>query len=323
MMEMPMAALKPSWSKPSSILFASECPPNEKIFGFALAQAAEFGAHLTIFHVYDSSGAGAFQASKDRCYYDSEERAEKHIFEPLVERARNLHIPSKIVFQPGSPANEILNFLSGHKVDRVVMGAHSPGPVGKLLVGSVAEALLRKANVPVCIVGPNVGEGTYRNLVTRKVLCDVSNQKASRVVARFGAGLAVEHNASLVLHHVIPPQERAETLGDRTPDQIEAELPSLVPDKLKHRVRVRTRVALGDPAEELLLHGRTQQADLIVLGAHGASKFAAIARSGMVYKVVAYAHCPVIALSPIVLAECGARDDRPRAREVNYMAGVI
>jgi nucleotide-binding universal stress UspA family protein len=318
-----MAALKPSWSKPSSILFASECPPNEKTFGFALAQAAEFGAHLTIFHAYDSSGAGAFQASKDRCYYDSDERAEKHHLEPLAERARNLHIPSKLVFQPGFPAEQILNYLRGHQVDRIVMGAHSPGPVGKLLVGSVAEAVLRKASVPVCIVGPNVGDGTYRNVVTRKVLCDVSNQKASRVVARFGAGVAVEHNASLVLHHVIPPQERAEILGDRTTDEIEAELPSLVPDRLKHRIRVRTRVALGDPAEELLFQGRTQQADLIVLGAQGASKFAAITRSGMVYKVVAYAHCPVITLSPALLAQCGAKEDRPRARELNYLAGVI
>jgi hypothetical protein len=54
------------------------------------------------------------------------------------------------------------------------MGAHSPGAVGKLLLGSVAEAVLRSANLPVCFVGPHVVESTYRNLVNRKVLCDVS-----------------------------------------------------------------------------------------------------------------------------------------------------
>jgi len=31
-------------------------------------------------------------------------------------------------------------------------------------------------------------------------------------------------------------------------------------------------------------------------------------RSGIVYKVPAYAHCPVITLSPIVLAECGYKE---------------
>ena len=62
----------------------------------------------------------------------------------------------------------------------------------------------------------------------------------------------------------------------------------------------------GDPTEELLYQGRAQQADLIVLGAQGASAFAAITRHGVVYKVLAHAHCPVITLSPVVLAECGA-----------------
>jgi nucleotide-binding universal stress UspA family protein len=227
------------------------------------------------------------------------------------------------VVRPGLPADEILTFLRGRKIDRVVMGAHSPGPIGKLLVGSVAEAVLRNANVPVCIVGPNVVEGTYRNPVNRKVLCDVSKQEASRVVANFGAELAARNNASLILHQVIPPQEQGQVLGGRTIDQIEAELPSLVPVELKHKVSVQTRVALGDPAEELLYQGRAQQANLIVLGAQGASQFAAVSRSGLVYKVLAYAHCPVITLSPVVLAECGARDDRPHLPEVNYLAGVI
>jgi nucleotide-binding universal stress UspA family protein len=190
-------------------------------------------------------------------------------------------------------------------------------------VGSVAETVLRTANVPVCIVGPNVVEVTYRNRVSRKILCDVSKQEASKVVANFGAELAATHNAGLILHRVIPPQERVEILGDRTIDQVEAELPSLVPVELKHKVSVRTRVVLGDPAEELLYQGRAQQANLIVLGAHGASHFAAVTRAGTVYKILAYAHCPVITLSPIVLAECGAKEDKPRLSEVNYMAGVF
>ena len=187
----------------------------------------------------------------------------------------------------------------------------------------VAEAVLRTANVPVCIVGPNVVEGTYRNRVSRKILCDVSKQEASKVVANFGAELAAEHNAGLILQQVIPPQARAEILADRTIHQIEAELPTLVPAKLQRKIRVQTRVTLGDPTEELLYQGRTQQANLIVLGAHGASHFAAITRAGTVYKVLAYAHCPVITMSPIVLAECGAREDKPRLSEVNYMAGVF
>ena len=289
---------KPGWSKPSTILFASEIPANEKAFAFALAQAVEFGADLIIFHAYDSLGVAAWADPAIECDEYSAARAVKIRLEPIAQRARNLGIQCRIVVRLG-------------------------WAVGKLLVGSVAEAVLRTANVPVCIVGPNVVEGTYRNFVTRKILCDVSKQEGSRVVAHFGAEMACRHNASLILHRVIPPQERAEALGDRTIDQIEAELPSLVPVKFKHKIRVRTKVALGDPTEELLYQGRAQQANLIVLGAQGASHFAAISRAGTVYKVLAYAQCPVITMSPIVLAQCGATEEKPRTSQVNYLAGVF
>ena len=78
----------------------------------------------------------------------------------------------------------------------------------------------------------------------------------------------------------------------------------------------------GDPTEELLYQGRAQQADLIVLGAHGASAFAAIARQGVVYKVLAHSHCPVITLSPAVLADCGVKFDKEHRAEV-FLAGVF
>lgn len=111
-------------------------------------------------------------------------------------------------------------------------------------------------------------------------------------------------------------------MGDLTIQEIAAELPSLVPARLHRKVKIQTRVTLGDPTEELLYQGRAQQANLIVMGAHGASHFAAITRAGTVYKVLAFAHCPVIALSPIALADCGAKEERISS-EVNYMAGVI
>jgi nucleotide-binding universal stress UspA family protein len=322
--EILMAATpKPGWSKPSVILFASEYPANEKAFGLALAQAVESRAELLIFHAFESLDISTSVASANRSYDIAAVRPAKQCFEPLAQRARNLRIHCRIVIRHGLPAEQILTFLRGEQVDRVVMGAHSPGPVGKLLVGSVAEAVLRNANVPVCIAGSYVVEGTYRKCVNRKVLCDVSEQEAGGVVANFAATLAARQNASLILHQVIPPQERLRVLRDHTIDQIEAKLPSLIPFELKRKVSVRTRVALGDPAEELLYQGRTQQANLIVLGAHGASQFAAITRSASVYKVLAYAHCPVITLSPVVLAECGASYEMPHPSEVNFMAGVI
>ena len=62
--------MKPGWSKPSTILFASEIPANQKAFAFAVAQAKEFGANLILFHAYDTLVVAASENSGIR-YYDS------------------------------------------------------------------------------------------------------------------------------------------------------------------------------------------------------------------------------------------------------------
>ncbi len=317
------AAMTPGWSKPSTILFASEIPANEKALRFALAQARESGANLILFHAYDTMVVAASETSGIRYYdYAAAARAETRHLEPLAQRVRDAGVQCEIVVRPGLAADQILGFLREREVDRIVMGTHFPGPIGKLLVGSVAEAVLRTSRTPVCIVGPEVVNGAYRNYATNTILCAVSMLNTSYVIAGFAAQLAVQHNARLVLQHVIRAQERAEVLAGRTIGDIENDLVSLVPKALREKIAVEAIVVPGDPTEELLYQGRAQQADLIVLGAHGASAFAAIARQGVVYKVLAHSHCPVITLSPVVLADCGVKFDKEHRAEV-FLAGVF
>lgn len=316
-------ALKPGWSKPTTILFASEIPANEKAFAFALAQASEFGADLILFHAYDTLVVAASETSGIRYYdYASAARTEMKHLEPLAERARAAGLRCEVVVRPGLAADQILAFTREREIDRIVMGTHSPGPIGKLLVGSVAEAVLRTAAVPVYIVGPEVVDGAYRNFATKTILCALSLLDTSHVVAAFAAELAAQHSARLILQHVIRPQETREVLAGRTVADIEHDLLALVPQELQGKINVQAIVVPGDPTEELLYQSRAQKADLIVLGAQGASAFAAIARHGVVYKLLAHSQTPVITLSPVVLSQCGATGERTTAVE-SFLAGVI
>lgn len=320
-------ALKPGWVKPETILFASEVPVNDNVFEFALAQARHFQAELILFHAYDTLMVTTSETS-GICYYDSAAaaRTEKRHLEPLAERARQAGVECKIVVRSGLPDDQILAFTREREIDRIVMGTHSPGPVGKLLVGSVAEAVLRHSIVPVYIVGPQVEiaepevpESPY--FAIDVVLCAVSLQESSKAVVRFAAELAAQHEARLVLQHVIRPQERTQVLADHALDGIETDLLRLVPMELQEKVEVDAIVVPGDPTEELLHQSRAQQANLIVLGAQGASAFAAITRYGIVYKTLARAHCPVITLSPVILAQCNAAE--PKQPVEVYLGGVF
>ncbi len=317
------ALLKRGWSKPSTILFAAEIPTNYKAFVFALAQAKEFGSDLILFHAFDTLVVAAAEALGVRYddYYAAA-RSEMHHLEPLAQQAREAGLRCEIVVRPGLPADEILAYTRNRQIDRIVMGTHSPGAIGKLLVGSVAEAVLRTASSPVYIVGPEVVDGSYRKFLTRTILCAISLHEASMVVTAFAAELAAQHDARLILQHVIRPQDRAEALAGRSLDDVEAGLLSLIPAKDQNRLSIQTIVVTGDPTEELLYQSRTQQADLIVLGAQGASAFAAVTRHGVVYKILAKAQCPVITLSPVVLAACGSKSENLRPAEA-YLAGVF
>jgi nucleotide-binding universal stress UspA family protein len=315
--------IKSGWSKPSTILFASEIPANEKAFSFALAQAAEFGAELILLHAYDTLVVAASETSGIHYYdYAAAASAELKRLEPLAERARAVGVSCQLEVRPGLAADQVLTFMRERQIDRIVMGTHSPGPIGKLLVGSVAEAVLRTAKVPVYIVGPDVVDGTYRNYATNTVLCAVSLLEASHVVVNFAAELALQHQARLILQHVIRPQDRHEVLAGRSIEELEAYLLSMVPSKISHQIQVQSIVVPGDPTEELLYQSRAQQADLVVLGAQGASAFAAATRQGVVYKVLAHSHCPVITLSPVVLANCGAKIENQHSSDA-FLAGVF
>jgi nucleotide-binding universal stress UspA family protein len=56
----------------------------------------------------------------------------------------------------GEPAEEILNFIENEKIDLVAMTTHGRGGLRRLIIGSVAETVLRHSQVPVIIVRPTL-----------------------------------------------------------------------------------------------------------------------------------------------------------------------
>ena len=177
------------------------------------------------------------------------------IWSPLPRVPGKQGVRCEVVVRPGLPADQILTYTRDRAIDRIAMGTHSPGPIGKLLVGSVAEAVLRTSTVPVFIVGPDVLDGSTRDFATRTILCAASLRDSSVVAARFAADLAMQHGARLILQHVIRPQERHQILAGRSVDQIEGDLLELVPANLQSKIELQAIVVPGDPTEELLLPG--------------------------------------------------------------------
>lgn len=57
------------------------------------------------------------------------------------------------IIREGDPAAEIVAAADEWRADLIVLGAHARGPVGRFLLGSTAEAVVRRAHCPVLTVG--------------------------------------------------------------------------------------------------------------------------------------------------------------------------
>jgi nucleotide-binding universal stress UspA family protein len=80
--------------------------------------------------------------------------------ENALERVRELAddagVTVEAVIRDGSPSKEIVNYAEDEGCDLIVMGTHGRGGIDRLLLGSVAERVVRSSRVPVLTV--RVGE---------------------------------------------------------------------------------------------------------------------------------------------------------------------
>ena len=111
-------------------------------------------ATITVLHVVDPSIAmygGDTAYNVERTLEIEEERAET-----LFERARELageHDVTVTTETIGGPAaRSIVEFADEHDVDGIIIGSHGRSGVSRVLLGSVAERVVRRATPPVTVV---------------------------------------------------------------------------------------------------------------------------------------------------------------------------
>jgi nucleotide-binding universal stress UspA family protein len=72
------------------------------------------------------------------------------MLERRVPKAAN--VDCELHLLQGHPADEIVRLASGHMVDLIVVGTHGRTGLTRVLVGSVAESIMRHAKCPVLVV---------------------------------------------------------------------------------------------------------------------------------------------------------------------------
>jgi nucleotide-binding universal stress UspA family protein len=120
-------------------------------FEYAVALAAQLGAELELLHVYQLP-AYALPEGGLEILAGLEAELENRLQQQLDEFAKHSTEPSvKIttVLGTGVPYVEIIRAAKQRKADLIVIGTHGRTGLAHLLIGSVAERVVRTSEVPV------------------------------------------------------------------------------------------------------------------------------------------------------------------------------
>lgn len=124
----------------------------------AKLQAKSHGARLHLIHVIEpepSYAAYGFTPNEVPALQEYQGEAKRRATDKLQKLAREASVglpDSTAVVAEGSPLRCIANCVEEQQADLLVLGSHGHGAIASLLLGSVAEGMVRRALVPTLVV---------------------------------------------------------------------------------------------------------------------------------------------------------------------------
>jgi nucleotide-binding universal stress UspA family protein len=272
--------------------------------GHAVMLADSFGAELTLFHVAadEKHSRQAQFPQLEKAGDELQELAEAQLAEMAgAKRPQRLAV-KRVVRQSHLPAQEIANYARDEGFDLLVMGTHGRTGVAHLLMGSMAENLVRLAPCPVL----TVREHTPKAEVTPylKILAPVDFSPFSEKALKYGIALAMNFEASLAALHVMdqPVQPTHYQLGDNLLMMLQPDLESRTHQALQQMMKrlapkdmdYSTAYVFGRAYAEIVNYAARNDVDLMVIGTHGLSGLQQFLLGSTAAKIVRHAPCPVL-----------------------------
>jgi nucleotide-binding universal stress UspA family protein len=214
----------------------------------------------------------------------------------------------------GDVVTEIAAVAHKQRADIVVMGTHGRGLVGRWLIGSVTQALLRRIDVPILTVCH-----VSRPLSFNRILFPTDLSESAKQGVDFAMDLANTLNAELVVTHVIdkrPPvtYETPEVAAvfnaerERFMDDTRASFEQIQSNAGSRKVRLETVIGEGIPAEAIIRIADENSVDFIVMAIGKKSRMDRILLGTTAEQVIREAKVPVLSVPVHPVAERSAHE---------------
>jgi nucleotide-binding universal stress UspA family protein len=196
---------------------------------------------------------------------------------------------------PGIAWAEIVGQLEREAYDLCVIGTHGRTGLGRVLLGSVAEKVVRHAPCPVLVVRPNNDVKTFQHVL---VPTDFSTSAAYALEL---APQLVEPKGTITVLHVLElpvsyageiSAEFGKDLSKKAAARLEQTLASL---RTSTTASIETRTRIGSPGSQALAAVEDDRSiDLVIVGSRGRTGIKRVLLGSVAEKIVRHAHCPVL-----------------------------
>ncbi len=191
----------------------------------------------------------------------------------------------------------IVGELEDPTYDLVVVGTHGRTGLGRILLGSVTEKIVRHAPCSVLAVRPDGELKPFANILVPTDFSESAQHAAdlaSTLVASNGKGITLLHVIDLPVAYSGEPTAENFT---RDLDLHASKLLETWADRLRARTsaRITSRSRIGGPgAQTLAVLDLDPTIDLVVMGSHGRTGIARVFLGSVAEKIVRHAKCPVL-----------------------------
>jgi nucleotide-binding universal stress UspA family protein len=280
--------------------------------GRSLAYAAAFArwykARLTVLHVvptFDPVQVQSGQLGNPVHFVQPVPREEVlAALRAAVDAAGGDARQTTAVAEAGDPVAAIVDQAVGIPADLLVMGTHGRSGFDRLLLGSVAEKVLRKAPCPVLTVPPHAPDHAPATLAFKRILCPMDFSPAALQALGFALDLARQSKSVVTVLHVIEwlAEEEPRTHAQFSVDEYRQHLTedasermrTLVAEAAGPRREFEHVVVTGRAHREVARVAAEKEVDLIVMGAQGRGAVGATLFGSTAQHVVRTATCPVL-----------------------------
>jgi nucleotide-binding universal stress UspA family protein len=280
---------------------------------YAVTLARWYRARLSVLHVYQLStpvyGVSPI-GSESLLPIALSETERRHLFDRLDAEvagdrsATGLTIETCLDEAVNTP-DAILAQAERSGADFIVMGTHGRSGFERLMLGSVAEKVLRRARCPVLTVPARTSDAVPRGISSlARILCPVDFSASSEQALQYAASLAGEAHAELTVLHVVElppdlsdmPHPGMMEYRDRRFQQARTQLAHAVQHGVPASCKTHELVLVGKSYREILRVAEDQAADLIALGVKGRGAADLMFFGSTTNHVLRQATCPVLTL---------------------------